>query len=80
MTEHTPTTEDVRKRYTFHASGIRHPEYAAEFDRWLEQHDREVACAERSRLLEMHESLSKRLGYSTRYLVDALKGKVWNNG
>ena len=39
---YTPTTEEVRNRFIFHASGIRHPEFEEQFDRWLAEHDRKV--------------------------------------
>lgn len=49
MSDYTPETGDVRDFYTFGMAGWDHtlhydPEAYAEFDRWLAQHDREVAA------------------------------------
>lgn len=47
MSEYTPTTEEVRAQW-----GYNYPDYnntPEEFDRWLAQHDAEVAKAERER-------------------------------
>jgi len=41
LSEYTPTTEEVRIKYTL--SSGRLPEAPAEFDRWLAVHDAEVA-------------------------------------
>jgi len=39
MTDYTPTTEEIRNRYLSEVF----PEDEAEFDRWLAEHDRQVA-------------------------------------
>lgn len=44
MTDYTPTTHDVRERYRYFDGGPS-PEDGPEFDRWLEEHDRQVAAA-----------------------------------
>ena len=50
MNEYTPTTESIRDCYVFsreHPDGTfiaSQREHEAEFDRWLEAHDREVAA------------------------------------
>ena len=45
MSEHVPTTALMREWHVRgdHAGDKSRSEYEAEFDRWLEQHDREVA-------------------------------------
>ena len=50
MTDYTPTTEEMREWHVRgdHAGNKSRSEYEAEFDRWLEQHDREVAAVERA--------------------------------
>ena len=53
MNEYTPTTEEVRNRFTFYSSGIPHPEFEAQFDRWLAAHQSKVAEAERERILNL---------------------------
>ncbi|GAA3730313.1 hypothetical protein GCM10022239_03630 [Leifsonia bigeumensis] len=42
-TEYTPTTAQVRDGYAMNEFGEVSDRYAAEFDRWLAAHDREVA-------------------------------------
>ena len=46
MSEYTPTTALMREWHVRgdHAGNKSRSEYEAEFDRWLEQHDREVAA------------------------------------
>ena len=61
MSDYTPTTEDVRNGFAnneFIKSGHNVAylmefagEYQAQFDRWLAQHDAEVARAERERIV-----------------------------
>ena len=43
MDDYTPTTLEVRESYTYFRGTIPTVEHAAEFDRWLAEHDREVA-------------------------------------
>ena len=46
MSDYTPTTALMREWHVRadHAGNKSRSEYEAEFDRWLEQHDREVAA------------------------------------
>ena len=50
MTDYTPTTEEMREWHVRadHAGNKSRSEYEAEFDRWLEAHDREVPAVERA--------------------------------
>ena len=52
MSEYVPSTEQVRKDYLKHAA--LYQDAAADwFDRWLAEHDAEVAKAERERLAKL---------------------------
>lgn len=72
MSDYTPTTEDVQGTYADEKMSQTYSwvgtweEYAAEFDRWLAQHDAEVTQAEQKRIIEV---LDKRL---TTVLFDIL--------
>ena len=46
MSDYTPTTGAMRERYVRHdwCGSQSRAQYEAEFDRWLEAHDREVAA------------------------------------
>lgn len=81
MSEYTPTTEEVREGFgeAFVGDGsmvdpddVRR-ENKIEFDRWLEQHDREVIVEYRSNLLKIHERLRKKPGYSVENLVSFIR-------
>ena len=51
MSDYTPTTALMREWHVRgdHAGDKSRAEYEAEFDRWLEAHDREVAAVERAK-------------------------------
>ena len=56
MSDYTVTTEDVRERFTDWYDGPKAPpldESRAEFDRWLAQHDAEVAKATEERIIKL---------------------------
>lgn len=59
MSEYTPITDVVRSDYmhsnTLHRAGFNntHETYSDEFDRWLEQHDAEVAKATEERIIKL---------------------------
>ena len=61
--EHTPTTEDVRDTYANDywmvevQGGCTVEDRAAEFDRWIEAHDREVEAAVVVRIAETVQNL-----------------------
>ena len=66
MTDYTPTTALMREWHVRgdHAGDKSRAEYEAEFDRWLEAHDREVAVGERcAAMLEVLDLLSARGGW-----------------
>lgn len=46
MSDYTPTTDSMREYYVRHdwCGSQSRAQYEAEFDRWLEQHEREVAA------------------------------------
>jgi len=63
MTEYTPTTADVRAAYNQLITATRphelpHDYPCPEFDRWLAQHDAEVAAAERERIIDILRNIS----------------------
>ncbi len=43
MSDWTPSTEQVRSHYVFNQSNQWDPERGEAFDRWLTEHDRQVA-------------------------------------
>jgi hypothetical protein len=49
MSDYTPSTEAVRARYSMQEPV--QDMLGAEFDRWLQAHDRDVVAAERERVL-----------------------------
>lgn len=55
MIEYTPTTYEARKWYSWKplttVDGTFDKKYEAEFDRWLAEHDQEVAERERNRII-----------------------------
>jgi hypothetical protein len=63
MSEEMPTTEEIREYYAkqftivdgkiLRASAPGDPEDLAEFDRWLKQHDAEVAQATEERIIKL---------------------------
>ena len=66
MTDYTPTTALMREWHVRgdHTGNKSRAEYEAEFDRWLKQHDREVAASERrAAMLEVLDLLSARGGW-----------------
>jgi hypothetical protein len=54
MSEFTPNTDEVRYNYAF-CIGVYSESKAAEFDRWLAEHDAEVAKVERVWILALLE-------------------------
>ena len=66
MSDYTLTTALMREWHVRadHAGNKSRSEYESEFDRWLEQHDREVAASERrAAMLEVLDLLSARGGW-----------------
>ena len=56
MSDYTLTTEDIRERFTDCYDGPKAPplnEARAEFDRWLEQHDKDVALKVKDNIIDM---------------------------
>ena len=68
MSEYTPTTEKVRiyyandgleeERLREEVYLLRQAKLEKEFDRWLAQHDAEVAAAERERIIDILRNIS----------------------
>jgi hypothetical protein len=57
MTDYTPTTDGARLHYATYGCECCedfHPESAAEFDRWLAAHDKEVLDAAAQRVAILH--------------------------
>ena len=80
MTEYepwNPTTADVRERYTDWYDGVNAPPVdvsGAEFDRWLELHDDEVAKATEKRIIKSLEAEleAHRAGKETKLNMESL--------
>jgi hypothetical protein len=61
MSEYIPSTEEVRRAYVYETpvetpAGWDEAANEAEFNRWLEQHDAEVAKATEQRIIKRVES------------------------
>lgn len=55
MSDYTPTTEDIRAGWEY-ATAVIGDEGTAQFDRWLAEHDAEVAKAERQGIIRCIEN------------------------
>lgn len=84
MTEYTPTTDDVRAAYWVnrtHEAGSRWfaDDYAAEFDRWLIEHNRQVAA---QALRDVADDLrGRRMDAPSEWADDVLRGRArWVEG
>lgn len=85
MSEHVPTETEIKLTYMLGVHGnnptVTASDASGEFDRWLEQHDREVAAVERAKW----EDWLFKINYPFEYLVSppppttaAALARIWN--